>query len=443
MRRMLFIFMLGFCLVRVSGQNWSFKDNEPKVSFSFELINHVIVIPVYINGVELSFILDTGVKETLLFGSPDSIALRNVSKVKFYGIGQDEGVEGLLSLSNNLIIADSALIDTSHNLYMIYDDSLHLSSHIGLPVNGVLGSNFFQRNIVDINYVKKVITVYKSIAHMEKNLAKFDTVDLLMERDRPFVYADIRAGNRTYTQLKMLIDLGNSDPMMLFPDRIPAFSILEPTVHEFLGKGFNGNIFGKRNRIQTVRWHNFTIKQPIVSYPDSNAYDTQRLDRMRSGSIGNQIMGRFDVIFDYQNQKLYLKRNRTFSKPFHIDMSGLEIKHDGFVWVESKVYLHAARDPNAQGTTVHFEEQRKFISRIELKPNYVINTIRINSPAAISGLRKGDILVKINNRLVQHMSLEQIKTRMQSGDQELVKIIVARNGVQMSFAFRLFDPLPL
>ena len=51
----------------------------------------------------------------------------------------------------------------------------------------------------------------------------------------------------------MLIDLGNSDAMA-FPNRIPNFNYNRPNIDDFLGRGFNGDIYGKRSRIHTETW---------------------------------------------------------------------------------------------------------------------------------------------------------------------------------------------
>ncbi|TJZ53271.1 PDZ domain-containing protein [Sphingobacterium olei] len=441
MARIIFILCILISFSEICGQQWVFKNNANKITFSFELIHHVVIIPIHINGEELSFILDTGVKETLLFGHSDSLTLHNVSKVKFQGIGIDEGIEGLLSLSNHLSVADSAMIDLKHNLFVIMDDSLHLSNHIGLPVHGILGSNFFHNNVVEINYVKKKITVYRNIKDIGKKLKGYEKIPLQMEKDRPYVKVDLRIGKKTYEQVKVLLDLGNSDPAMLFTDRLSGFEMLEPAIYEFIGKGFNGNIYGKRNRIHSLQINNFEFQQPIISYPDANTYDTKKLVKDRVGSIGNQLLTRFSVLIDYQSRMLYLKPNKNFRQPFYIDMSGVEVKHEGFVWVESKIYLNTS--PNREGTTIPFDGSSSFKYKIELKPNFIINSVRDNSPAKRIGVMKGDVLLKINGRSVQSLSLEQIKEKLQSGINKTVKLQIERDEKIINFSFQLQDPIPL
>ncbi|MBE8720409.1 PDZ domain-containing protein [Sphingobacterium pedocola] len=441
MARIISILFVLISFSEIYGQQWIFRNNATKITFSFELVHNVIIIPIHINGEELSFILDTGVKETLLFGSSDSLLLHNVSKVKFQGIGIGEGIEGLRSLSNHLSIADSAMMDLKHNLFVVTDDSLHLSNYIGLPVHGILGSNFFHNNVVEINYVKKKITAYRNIQHIGRKLRGYDKIPLKIEKDRPYVNIDLRIGRKTHKQIKVLLDLGNSDPAMLFPDRLPEFEILEPTIYEFLGKGFNGDIYGKRNRIHSLRINDFEFQQPIISYPDTNTYDNKKLVRDRVGSIGNQLLTRFSVLIDYEHRMLYLKPNKNFRQPFYVDMSGIEVKHEGFVWVESRIHLNTS--PNQEGKTIQFDGSSSFKYKIELKPNFIINNVRHNSPAERFGVMKGDVLMKINGRSVQSLSLEQIKDKLQSGINKTVKLEIGRGGEVLNFTFQLQDPIPL
>ena len=52
------------------GQSrFNFPDGFHKWTFSFEVINNLIVVPIKINGTEFNFIIDSGVNNTILFNS--------------------------------------------------------------------------------------------------------------------------------------------------------------------------------------------------------------------------------------------------------------------------------------------------------------------------------------------------------------------------------------
>jgi hypothetical protein len=43
----------------------------------------------------------------------------------------------------------------SITLYIIVDQNFNISSHVGIPVNGIIGSSVFNNNLFEINYEKK------------------------------------------------------------------------------------------------------------------------------------------------------------------------------------------------------------------------------------------------------------------------------------------------
>ncbi|WP_254712951.1 retropepsin-like domain-containing protein [Polaribacter sp. NJDZ03] len=74
------------------------EGNKYRQQIKFRLINNLIVIPLEINGKELSFILDTGVNKTILFNlfENDSISLLNTRNVKLRGLGNGDAVDALI-----------------------------------------------------------------------------------------------------------------------------------------------------------------------------------------------------------------------------------------------------------------------------------------------------------------------------------------------------------
>ena len=65
----------------VLAQGYNLPKGEKRQNIKFQLINNLIVIPVEINGTELTFILDSGVSKPILFNlsKSDSISINNVS----------------------------------------------------------------------------------------------------------------------------------------------------------------------------------------------------------------------------------------------------------------------------------------------------------------------------------------------------------------------------
>lgn len=436
-RLLVFISYLAFFLSS-QGQEWKIPKDKSQVVIPFEFVNNLIIISVHLNDEPLSFILDNGVKETLLFGEVlDSVKLKNTSAFTFQGFGEGEPIKGLMSLYNKLQIG--ALVDSSHHLYVITDSAFNISKNIGIHIHGILGSTFFRNNVVAINYVKKKITIANHIDGLKINTSKYKTLPITIENERAYVQTDINSIGQEFTNCKMLMDLGNSDPMMIFNREFVDYIISPPYIREYLGFGFNGAVYGLKNRIKQLQLGEFNIKLPIVSYPDTSSYDPKKLVKGRKGSIGNQILSRFHLIFDYANNQVYMRPNKYYDKPYTLDMSGIEVVHEGFEFVKHRI-TNFTENKDGQ-ITINFSTEVNY--QIELHATYIIDQVRPNSPAERAGVRIGDRLLKINGRGVGKMKLQDIKNKLQAGEDKLVKLKVERGNNELSLEFRLEDPLAL
>lgn len=76
------IFMLVTTLLH-SQQGFGLAGGK-KATIPFKFINNLIFIPVQINGVDLTFLLDSGVNETILFSLDErEVNFNDIEKIKF------------------------------------------------------------------------------------------------------------------------------------------------------------------------------------------------------------------------------------------------------------------------------------------------------------------------------------------------------------------------
>jgi hypothetical protein len=68
------IFYFYLCPTISAQSDFRFKKFN-KVKIPFQLINNLVFIPINVNGVELTFLLDSGVKETILFSLEEKMKL--------------------------------------------------------------------------------------------------------------------------------------------------------------------------------------------------------------------------------------------------------------------------------------------------------------------------------------------------------------------------------
>ena len=68
MKKYIILFFGLLTCFNLSAQgDFLIENNKKKVVIPFKLINNLVFIPIKVNGVELNFLLDSGVDETILF----------------------------------------------------------------------------------------------------------------------------------------------------------------------------------------------------------------------------------------------------------------------------------------------------------------------------------------------------------------------------------------
>lgn len=416
------------------------QNNSKSATIPFKLINNLIFIPIKVNGIELNFLLDSGVEETILFSMEEKqeVSFNNVEKIRLRGLGSEDEIEGLKSTNNTL--ETHGLKSNNHMVFIILDQGFNLSSHIGIPVNGIIGHKFFRNNIVEVNYQKKKIRVHSNTEEFKKKLEKkFKTVPITIEKSKPYIYT-IATVDNVEIPAKLLVDIGNSDAFWIFENT--KIKLPKKNFPDFLGKGFSGDIEGHRAKIDKFSINEFDFKKPIVSFPDSASIRNVKMVPDRIGSVGGEVLKRFTVVLDYADKKMYLRKNNKFSEPFTYNKSGITVQHNGLQWVQETVHLETIQvvstvdeiDPKDR-------KDGNFRYKFLLKPVYEIVNIRKSSAAEKCGLQKGDVIVSINGVLPYKYSLQQINMLLKSEEDIWINMEIERNSLVLKFRFRLEDEL--
>lgn len=435
---------LFFCIFWsfwISAQDGFVLENADKTVIKFKLINNLIFIPMTVNGVELNFMLDSGIAETLLFSLENKeVDFKNIEKITFKGLGETVSVEALKSIKNNIKIGNH-FVDKSHTVFIVLDEDFNISQDIGIPVNGIIGYYFFKNHPIEINYLKKTITVYKDSSKFPKRVKRYAEFPMTVELNKPYMLADVEMKHDKQSS-KLLLDLGNTDSVWLFPVLIKDFVYNRPNIDDFLGRGFSGDIFGKRSRINSLSIGNFKLNKPIASMPDEFSIQHLKLVKDRKGSIGSEILRRFSVIFDYSEKKIYFKPNKNLDDPFLIDGSGLELKQDGLIWEKEEVKVETAKKNSAGNEINVLDNSNTFQYKFSLKPVFIVSGTRKDSPAQKVGILKNDELVTIDNKPAKEMTLSKIHAILKTDISRKIKLEIKRNGSPMKVDFTLEDPIP-
>ncbi|MBA0884707.1 PDZ domain-containing protein [Flavobacterium undicola] len=438
----LFFFLFSFAIPVLSQKGFEFVNaKSSRIKIPVKLINNLVFIPVEVNGVELLFLLDSGVEETILFGSEETqkVNFNQVQKINIRGLGTNEAVEGLKSTGN--ILKMDKLESKNHLLYLILDSEFNLSSLVGISVNGIIGSAAFKNYLVEIDYIKKMVVFHKSDVKFHKEIEKkYTKVPVSIESGKPYMNAFVKFGD-SEVLVRLLIDSGNSDAIWLFDKLSDKIEVPEKYFDDYLGQGLSGVVEGKRARITEFSIADFKFNSPIVAFPDAVFIKNISLNSNRLGSLGGEILKRFSVVFDYKNEMMYLKKNKWYKSSFYYNKSGIEIWQTGVQFVEQMVTV--PDNPIVIKTDDNKSEVNgpNYKYKVVLKPVYEIGYVRENSSAAKSGLRATDVLVAIDGKPAYNLSLQEINSHLWSEDEIWIELTVLREGNLLTFKFQLVNIL--
>lgn len=433
MKKRYFFVLLIFNYFLFAQQGFEFTGKKSKITIPIEFVNNLIIIPLELNGYKMNFLLDTGVEESILFSieQHESVSFDKLKPIKLRGLGNGEPIDAYKS-ENNKIKIGKFYTDKNHTLSVILNQDINISPRVGFPINGIIGYYFFKNYPVEIDYLNKKIIIWRKDSLIKERLQKFNSLKINLKQNKPFLNVSAELENFSIKG-DFLLDTGNSDAFWLF-DIKKNIKFSSKYIHDFLGRGFNGEIYGKRTRLSKIYFQNIDlfIEKPIICIPDSASIRHVKNISERIGSIGSDFLKRNLIIWDYNNSKIYLKPNKWKNKAYEYNLSGIEVSQNGMEYKTEEIKFIDKRNNISQ-----ISNYSKSFNQLVLKPVFTISHVNTESEAYKMGLREGDRLLKVQNKNVSDLKLENILALINAENGKKIKITYSRNGEIFAISFVL------
>ncbi|WP_400074088.1 PDZ domain-containing protein [Zobellia russellii] len=437
--RLHIIFFLMLLSSSVVAQGFSLPEGQKSEKIKFQLINNLIVVPIEVNGTELSFLLDSGVSSPILFNisETDSVQINHVSEITIKGFGDNVPIKALVSEKNQFRLKN--ISNENQKLFVVMDKSINFSTSLGIPVHGIIGYDLFRDFVVDVNYIKKHIRFSNPDTYVYREKKNTEVLPLSIRAKKAYLNSELYLGEEDELSVRLLLDTGSSDALWLFE----SDSINVPDKHydDFLGKGLNGNIYGKRTKVNGLRIGRFLLNDAKAAFPDKNSFRELTNLVERNGSLGGSVLKRFHVVFDYRRNRIILRKNSNFDKPFKYNLSGLDLQHNGIRYIAESiaddrgvVYSDKAEFGNVQ---LLFENQ----TRLSVAPEIIVSAIRAGSPAYEAGLKEGDVILAVNGKRIHRYKLQDILEMINEKEGKRIKLLIERYNSDLLFTFVLKNML--
>ncbi len=431
-----FLFLFTIPLLGV-GQTFGLTDGQKHEKVKFQLINNLVIVPVEVNGTTLSFVLDTGVSTPILFNlsDKDSIQINEVSEVTIRGLGEGEPIQALRSRNNYFKLG--SIENELQKLYVVLDKSLNFSPSLGIPIHGIIGYDLFRDFVVEMNYSSRNIKFHDPKYYTYKKNKRNQTLPLSLVRKKAYVDGEVFLKDDESVSVRMLLDTGSSDAIWLMENediRVP-----DTFYEDFLGRGLGGDVYGKRTRIKSMKLGDFALENAKVAFPDKESFNAIKNLGNRNGSLGGEVLKRFNIIFDYRNKKITLRKNGSFNSPFQFNFSGIDLQHDGVRYVAERLANPSGLVTEEEDTFGNVQILMENTTRLSLVPEIVVSGIRAGSPAEEAGLKEGDVILAVNGKSIHSYKLQEVLHMLNEKKGKRIRVVIERYDSDLAFTFILKD----
>ena len=386
------VFHILFCLVTVTVSAQELFVEKPAkhiTTFAFrQLTGGVILIRATINHITdtMNFILDTGsggisLDSTTCFDykiphSPSGRTINGIAGIREvdFAKNNDLNLQGLTIKG----------LDFYVNNYEI------LTSVYGIKIDGIIGYSFFSRYLVKIDFDSTNIKVF------EQGSIRYPSGGYLLH---PLFTAlpiqQLRIKDARTVMDNFYIDTGAGLSFLLSKDFVDdsAFILKTRVPVPVEAQGLGGKKIMMITVIKEVKIGPFSFRRVPTHILDDEFNVTSY--PYLGGLIGNDILRRFNIIFNYHKREIHLIPNSHYRDPFDYSYTGMSI-----YFVDGKI---------------------------------IIEDVIKGSPALKAGFTKGDVVIAVNNNFSN--DINQYKNILQS-DGERVKVLILRENRPLIITFR-------
>jgi hypothetical protein len=335
----------------------------------------------------LNFILDTGSGGISL----DSTTVKGFgltpkpSDLTILGIA---GTRKVSFLYNEKLRLPGLVVDSLNFHINNYDI---LTAVYGEKIDGIIGFSLLNRYIFQLNYDSLRINVYSN------GRIKYPRGGWLYEPVlRTLPVQNVRVRDEAEINTRLLFDIGAGLCLMLNREFVEDSNLIskKKIYYNKEAEGVGGKIDMQLTVLKEVKFGPYRFRN-IPTFVFDDTYNITSYPYL-GGILGNDLLRRFNLILNYAKKEFYFLPNRHFNDAFDYSYSGLEL-----YMVDDKIILGDVAD---------------------------------GSPAALAGLKEGDVVIGMNNMINQ--GLQQYKHALQATG-EKIKVIVSRNGELLVHEFKV------
>ena len=274
----------------------------------------------------------------------------------------------------------------------------------GQAPHGVLGLDFFNRVVVEINYYRQTVQLYDPAAFTYSGTGT--SFPLEMSPAGPLVHGKFEvAGHKNYDS-QFIVDTALDSSVVFFRAFTDSEKISSAHFKAFESSDPRLDAGTKMllGRIKQVQLGPYTVQESIGAFLQQNLPGMN--DRKIAGAIGGGLLRRFNVILDFPHNRMILEPNLSINTLEDADMSGLSIIATG----------------------------------ANLRTFEVVN-VQKGTPASDAGIQVGDVIAGLDDEPAADFTLTALREEFRQFGKELAghqyKILLDRKGQTITVKLKM------
>ncbi len=264
---------------------------------------------------------------------------------------------------------------------------------------GVLGKDFFDRVVIEVDYVRQTVQLYDPSVFTYAGTGK--SFPLSFAGDLPLLRAKAEISGHKSVDADFVLDTGLDSAIVFYraftdSERISAAHFKTvPAYYPEINDGAK-ILLGSLKGFQIGQ---YGVETPVAVFSQSNSSATQ--DKKIAGAIGANFLRRFTVIFDFPHQRVILEPNLQFNHSVDEDMSGLSLI--------------------AQGSNLR---------------TFEVVHVQAGTPAADAGIQPGDVIAAVDDEAAADLTLSAVRDLFRQIGHEY-KLLIDRKGQSLTLSIKM------
>jgi len=373
----------------------SFAQNS---LFDIKYYSHLYV-PSKVNGQDALLIFDTGSPYTCL----DSIyQAQSPYKYKNMGVAKMGGTGNNLQKVRIIFGGELTYTAGDKEYKSKVSPIFQLKPITGDASDGLMGISDLGAKVIAIDYKNKKMGFWEKVS--ESDIKGYTPITIKYANNRIYVPLSVSIDKGRVIEGVFMMDLGSGGTISFtsaVAEKYNLQNIEKKLPYSMAVGGVGGSSSGCDFRARSASIGHFRMTGITVDFSQNTGGALS--DREYLGLAGNGFWERFDIIIDLPDNKLYLRPNKDFKKPFEAPVTGFS-----------------------------------YTDRSKTLGYWVVNCLYEDSNAMKAGLKNGDHILSVNGREVNTISMDEQQTLFK--DIKSVTLEIERDGEQSTVSFNFDDP---